>query len=456
MKSTLRKFAQICGGTLIGDDIKFNGLSTDTRKISKGELFIALKGPNFNGARFLDKAASNGAVGALVESGSFANLPIIVVPNVLDSLQLAAKFIRQTVDIPVIGIAGSNGKTTCKEMLASILAQHGNTLSTRGNLNNHIGVPLTLLQLTLEHRYAVIEMGANRSGDITELVGILAPTIGLVTNAGAEHLEGFGSIEGAARAEGELFCALDRECFAILNVDDIFAGMWRDMTIARVVTFGLGAKADFSAREIYTSVGVQGFLTHFTLVTPNGEIAIELHLAGKHNVINAIGAAAAAMTAGASLKSVALGLALMRPVTGRLNLCPAPNGAWLIDDSYNANPSSMHVAIDVLAGLEGRRWLVIGDMAELGEFAAEAHIQTGHYAREHGVERVFAIGALAGLAAKSFGEQGESFDDVESLIYALAKGISSDVRVLIKGSRINHLEHVVEALLSMQPSLRSA
>jgi len=292
-------------------------------------------------------------------------------------------------------------------------------------------------------------MGANHVGVLAQLAGFASPMIGIVTNAGAEPLVGFGSLEGAARAEGELFAALGQDGTAILNADDSFAGLWRDMTVARIVTFGLGSKADFSARDIHTEVGAEGFLTRFTLVSPAGEKAISLHLAGKHNVINALGAAAAASAAGATLDDIANGLSRMRPVKGRLQLRSARQGAWIIDDSYNANPSSLEAAIDVLEALGGRRFLVLGEMGELGDFSREAHLEAGRYARAHGVERLFAVGEATKLSVESFGEGAAWHDDAATVIEAVGRELASDVRVLVKGSRSNRLERVVAALESV-------
>ena len=435
-----------CGGRLEGEDRAFAAVSTDTRKLAAGELFVALRGPSFDGNTFLGEAAARGAAGAIAERTGPEGFPVIVVPDALVALQRAAERWRARFTLPLIAVAGSNGKTTSKEMIASILGGCGPTLATLGNLNNHIGVPLTLLRLASEHRFAVIELGANHPGDVAELAGFAQPSIGIVTNAGAEHLEGFGSLEGAARAEGELFAALGRDGIAVLNADDEFAGLWRDMTVARIVTFGLGAKADFTARDISTGVGAEGFLTRFTLVTPQGEIAIALHLAGKHNVVNALGAAAAAVSAGASLAQVAAGLARMRPVPGRLQLRRGHAGAWIIDDSYNANPSSLHAAIDVLEALGGRRFLVFGQMGELGAFSDEAHAEAGRYARSHGVERLFATGEAAKLTVASFGQGASWHPDTATLTAAVVSALAPEVRLLVKGSRSNRLERVVAAL----------
>jgi UDP-N-acetylmuramoyl-tripeptide--D-alanyl-D-alanine ligase len=442
----LSEIAADCGGLLRGEDRGFTAVVTDTRKLTAGELFVALRGPNFDGNEYLAEAARRGAAGAIAERAGPDGFPVILVDDGLAALQRAARLWRARFPLPLVAVAGSNGKTTTKEMIAAILECRGPTLATAGNLNNHIGVPLTLLRLETAHRHAVVELGANRAGDITQLAGFATPQIGIVTNAGAEHLEGFGSLEGAARAEGELFAALGRDGTAILNADDSYAGLWRDMTVARVVTFGLGAKADFSARDIRSAVGAGGFLTRYTLVAPQGETPIELHLAGKHNVGNSLGAAAAAAAAGADLADIAAGLARMRPVGGRLQWRAARDGAWIIDDSYNANPSSLHAAIDVLEATGGRRMLVLGEMAELGSYTREAHLEAGRYARAHGVERLYGVGEATRLAVEAFGEGAAWYADTGALSAALVRELAADVRVLVKGSRINRLERVVAAL----------
>ena len=461
MTRRLGEFAADCGGTLHGADAAFGAVSTDTRSVGRGELFVALRGPRFDGAAFVSQALAAGAAGAVVEASAVAALlapqgaargpggavlPLIAMDDTQLALQRAANAWRRRFAIPVIGVAGSNGKTTCKEMIAAILAQGGPVLSTRGNLNNHIGVPLTLLRLDATHRHAVIEMGANRAGDVAELVRFALPGIGIVTNAGAEHLEGFGSLEGVARAEGEMFAGLEADGTAVVNADDAFAPLWRGMTRARLVSFGLDPAADFHAVDVATSVGADGFLTRFALVSPRGRAPVELRLAGMHNVGNALGAAAVAVSAGATLEQVAAGLGAMRPVPGRLNFRTARSGAWVIDDSYNANPSSMLAGIDVLAGLDGRRWLVIGDMAELGGFAADSHAEIGRYARERGIERLYATGTLAGIAVERFGAGARWFPDGESLARTLDTELEAGVRVLVKGSRVNRLERVVETI----------
>jgi UDP-N-acetylmuramoyl-tripeptide--D-alanyl-D-alanine ligase len=449
MKRTLAKFARACGGALSGADAPYTDVVSDSRTLTAGQLFVALRGPHFNGHDFLAAALAAGAAGAVVDAAQPLALPQIVVGDTQDALERAALAWRADFHGPLVGVAGSNGKTTAKEMLAAILGQTGSCLATRGNLNNHIGVPLTLLRLTPTHRFAVIEMGANHPGEVAALVQLARPTVGMITNAGAEHLEGFGSLEGVARAEGEMVAGLAPAATAVLNADDEFAGLWRGLTRARVVTFGVRAAADFSASEVRASVGAEGFRTHFQLRAPEGCAPIELCVGGAHNIANALAAAAAAMSAGATLEHIAAGLAAVRAVPGRLQFRQAQSGAWLIDDSYNANPSSMHAAVEVLGSLAGRRWLVLGDMAELGAHAEDAHAEIGEFARAQGVERLYATGALMQRAVDNFGAGAHWFPDVAALIAALTAALAvagPQVRILIKGSRFNRLERVVGVL----------
>ena len=456
MTPTLANIAQLCGGRLEGADATFTSVSSDTRTLGKDALFVALRGPNFNGNEFVAAAATSGACGALVDTQQAVALPQIVVTDTQVALERAGNGWREQFAIPVIGVAGSNGKTTAKDMTAGILGQVGHCLATRGNLNNHIGVPLTLLRIDPTHRFAVVEMGANRGGEVAALVRIARPTVGMITNAGAEHLEGFGSIEGVARAEGEMVEGLAPTATAVINADDEFANLWRGLTKARIVTFGVRSAADFKATDIHTTIGPEGFLTHFTLVCPLGSAAVTLHMGGRHNVANALAAAAAASAAGAQLEHIVAGLGAMRAVAGRLQFKKALSGAWIIDDSYNANPSSMRAGIEVLAQLEGPKWLVIGDMAELGDFAEIAHTEVGEFARAKGVERMFAMGGLAKLAVDSFGAGAQWFPDSQALAAALTQALAAaspeadagpGVRMLIKGSRVNRLERVVDVLV---------
>jgi len=446
MNRTLADFARVCGGELIGSDRAYTGVSTDTRSIKPGELFVALRGPRFNANEFVNAAAEAGAAGAVVDTRVDARIAQILVGDTLEALQRSASAWRGQFTLPVIGVAGSNGKTTCKEMTAAILSRAGETLHTRGSLNNHIGVPLTLHRLDRSHRFAVIEIGTNHAGEVAALCKLARPTVGLITNAGAEHLEGFGTVEGAARAEGEMIADLDATQTAVINADDEFAGLWRGMTRARVVTFGVEQRADFYANDFASSVDAGGFVSKFTVATPSGATAVELHLAGEHNVANALCATAAAMAAGASLDDVRTGLATIRPVPGRLQFKTAPSGAWIVDDSYNANPSSMKAGIEVLASVDARRWLVMGDMGELGDAANESHAEIGRFAREHHIDRMFATGKLSALAVEAFGAGAQWFEDTEALARAVNAELTREVCVLVKGSRSARLERVVDAL----------
>jgi len=446
MMRTLASFAAACGGRLQGEDRSYSQVSTDTRTLARGELFVALRGPRFNGNEFVAAAHAAGAAGAVVDAPQATPLAQVIVAESQAALTRAAQNWRGRFDIPVIGVAGSNGKTSTKEMTAAILARLGACLATRGNLNNHIGVPLTLLRLAAEHRFAVIEMGANQSGDVAALVELAAPTIGLITNAGAEHLEGFGTLEAAARAEGEMVEGLPAAGTAVINADDPYAPLWRAVTRASVVSFGMTAGAAWRAEAVHFEVDAHGFKTRFTIAGPLGRADVALELAGRHNVMNALGAAAAAAAAGASLEHIVAGLATVRAVPGRLQFKRARSGAWLIDDSYNANPSSVRAGIEVLAQLDGKKWLVLGDMAELGDFAQASHADIGAFARAHGVERLFATGSLTVGAVESFGAGGQWFADAPALAAALSASADAGVRMLVKGSRMNRLERVIEAL----------
>jgi UDP-N-acetylmuramoyl-tripeptide--D-alanyl-D-alanine ligase len=447
MNATLSAFAHSCGGRLVGPDASFSGVSSDSRTVNPGELFVALSGPRFNGEDYVAAALERGAVGAVVRTQQATARSQIVVDDTLVALAGAAHAWREGFAIPVVGVAGSNGKTTVKELISSILSQVGPCLSTRGNLNNHIGVPLTLFRINAEHRFAVVEMGADRAGEVEALVRMGRPTVGIITNAGAEHLEGFGSLEGVARAEGEMVAGLKPGATAIINHDDPFASLWTNMTPARVSTFGLQPGAQFTAAAVRTTINESGFVTDFTLQTPQGSVPVALHLAGRHNLINALGAAAAASATGVSLADIARGLAQMRPVPGRLQLKRAAGGAWIIDDSYNANPSSVQAGIDVLAQLDGPRWLVFADMGELGEYATESHREVGTVAKAAGIERLFATGTLARLAVETFGAGANWFPDTRALAAGVNAELSGEVRMLVKGSRFNRLETVVAALV---------
>ncbi len=447
MKRRMLDAASAIGGRLIGGDGPFGEVSTDSRKLEPGSLFVALRGPTFDGADFAEAAAAAGAVGVIAERALSLTIPQIVVGDALAALQALARSWRESFDLPIVAVAGSNGKTTCKEMTAAILSQMGPCMATRGNLNNHIGVPLTLLRLSKEHRSAVVELGANRIGDVAALMPIVRPRIGVITNAGAEHLEGFGDLDGVATGEGETVACLVEDATAVINADDAFSNYWRGLAGARRITsFGMQASADFAAKEPLHAIERGEFVTRFGLVCPLGEALITLRVGGVHNVMNAVAAAAAAAAAGASLADIVVGLAGFRAVAGRLQLKSGPRNSWIIDDSYNANPSSVHAGLDVLGAQPGAKWLVLGDMGELGAYTDASHAEVGAYARDSGVTRLFGLGTLTTRAVEAFGGGAEWFSDVEALIRRLQAELAPGVTVLIKGSRVNHLERVVQAL----------
>jgi UDP-N-acetylmuramoyl-tripeptide--D-alanyl-D-alanine ligase len=438
----LSDVARRLGATLHGSDAEFTRVNTDTRQLRAGDLFVALKGERFDGHDFVLRAASLGAVGCIVSRKNDSPCAQIVVPDTLTALQDYAASWRKDAGVPVIAVTGSNGKTTTKQLLAEVAAARGSVLATEGNLNNHIGVPLTLLRLRAEqHRTAIIEMGANHLGEIARLAAIARPDVGIVTMAGDAHLEGFGSREGVARGKGELFAALDGGV-AIINADDAFAPLWQSLAArASILTFGLAYSADVRAERVQLAADE----THFRLVTPEGHAEVTLRLAGRHNVGNALAAAAGGVALGISVDAVAAALSRTQPVAGRLNWKKARKGARVLDDTYNANPSSLRAAMELLATLPGQRWLVLGDMKELGADAEALHEDAGRVARQLGVDRVYAVGDLARAAAAGFGK-GRHFNSVEALVDALYEDVQPDVAILVKGSRSSRMERVVAAL----------
>lgn len=450
---SVSELGRIARGETLGDNVAFTSISTDTRTLQPGALFVALRGDNFDGHEYVAAAAKSGAAVALVDKRVAVDIPQVIVADVLAGLSLFAREWRRQFNIPVIGVTGSNGKTTTKELLGSILSQIGPCLITRGNLNNHIGVPVMLLEITASHRFAVIEMGANHQQEIAHLMGIAEPTIGIVTNAGAAHLEGFGSLDGVAKGKGEMFRALPSDGVAIINADDVYAPMWRDTRAPECVyTFGLEQQADFMAHKVQTAGNTGDFRIDFDLVTPVATRAAMIGLAGLHNLRNALGAAAASFAAGASIDHIVAGLAAMRKVAGRLEFKPAIHGAFLVDDSYNANPSSLQAGLDAFRSFSGERWLVLGEMRELGASADELHAQVGRYAKQTGVSRMLAVGEHARHAVAAFGANAQWFADTDALTAAAKTDLRPGVAVLIKGSRANRLERVAAALAASAPT----
>jgi UDP-N-acetylmuramoyl-tripeptide--D-alanyl-D-alanine ligase len=442
---SMREASAAIGARTMGEDVRFLSVSTDSRTLARGALFVALRGERFDGHRFLDAARDRGAAAAMVDEDSSAGspgMPRLVLRDTRLGLGRLAAHWRGRFDIPLIAVTGSNGKTTVKEMIAAILRAHfgdARVLATEGNLNNDIGLPLTLLGLRDAHRAAVVELGMNHPGETAALAAIASPTVALVNNAQREHQEFMRGVAEVAREHAAVFDALRESGVAVINADDEFAGYWRGLLSGRRVRdFGVERPAQVSGRRTPGSM--------VELQTPEGRASIELHADGRHNVSNACAAAACALAAGVSLGAVAKGLAAFRPVSGRMQRLAARSGARLIDDSYNANPDSVRAAIDVLAAEPGTRFLLLGDMGEVGERGAEFHEEVGRYARERGVDRLYALGDLCRSAAEAFGKGARHFETVEELIAAARGEVVANTVALVKGSRFMRMERVVQAL----------
>jgi len=438
---SLAEIAQGVGGKLVGGDARINGVSTDTRTLNPGELFVALRGPNFDGHAFVEAARAAGAAGALVQADLDTPLPHIEVADSLKALgQLAATW-RARFDIPLVAVTGSNGKTTVKEMIGAILSANARTLISTGNLNNEIGVPLVLCGLRPEHRYAVIEMGMNHPGEIGYLSGLARPTVAVITNAAAAHLEGLGSVEAVADAKGEIIDGLGAGGVVVLNRDDPFFEHWRRMAGDHsVLSFGFDREADVRPG---TDAGVDG---RFRLQVRGQAADVALPLAGRHNIANALAAAAAAFAVGFDAAHIKSGLERVKPVPGRLCARRGIGGATILDDSYNANPASVAAGLDVLAARGGRRVMVLGDMAELGAGARAMHERVGEQARDRGIDELHGFGDMSEAAVRAFGTAGVHHRDRNELVAALRDGADSDTTFLIKGSRRMRMDEVAEAL----------
>jgi UDP-N-acetylmuramoyl-tripeptide--D-alanyl-D-alanine ligase len=449
---SLAELVQPLDGTLVTADAEFGSVAIDSREIGPGQLFVALRGDSFDGHDFLGAVAGQGAVAALVsESGEYP-VPALRVRDTRLALGQLAALNRVHFEGPLIGITGSCGKTSVKNMLGAILGRCGSTLATQGNLNNEIGVPLTLLRLEPSHRYAVVEMGAARAGDIDYLCKLARPGIALLLNAMPAHLEGFGSVNGVAHAKGEILSGLDGKGTAIFPAGNEYSSLWHDLAgAADCLDFGFDEGA-VQARQIqYCDASGSGF----QLQTPAGAGDVNLLVAGRHNIANALAAAAAATAAGIGIDDICAGLGSVEPGVGRLLPLQAVSGAQLIDDSYNANPASVKAAIDVLAGTPGRRWLVLGTMAELGPDSEQMHADVGEYAAEQNIEALWVTGDFTQAAADAFGNQGRCFASREALAAALLAEAGKGDTVLVKGSRSAGMEEVVTALLDESGTERS-
>ena len=423
------------------------GVSTDTRHIQRGDLFIALQGPNFDGHKFVQQAKDSGALAAIVAEPLDMELPQIVVEDTKLALGALAAAVKAKVAPLTVGITGSSGKTTVKEMVAAILSRRGKVLATKGNFNNDIGVPLTLLRLEHDHDFAVVEMGANHLGEIAYTSNLVKPDVATIVNAAAAHLEGFGSLLGVARAKSEIFKGLPGHGLAVLNADSQFYDFWKSkLRLTKVQSFSLQTSSDFYAED--TILGLDG-CAQFDLVSPQGRVSISLSLPGLHNVSNALVAAALAIGVGASLNDVAEGLRFMPHVAGRLQVKQLTNQVKILDDTYNANVASVNAAIDLLSSFAGRRILILGDMAELGEKSRYYHEQVGEYAKQKGIDQLYTLGVLSQNASQVFAAKGKHFSQLEALnefMLSQLRGEQRDITILVKGSRSAKMERVVAAM----------
>jgi len=501
MQGTLAQLvAAIPGARLVGADVAFGGVSTDSRKVDAGALFVALRGETFDAHDFLDQVAARDVAAVVVSALPDGwTLPAIVVPDTLVALGRIAHAWRSQFSIPLIGVTGSNGKTTVKEMIASILAAavgDDARLATQGNLNNEIGVPLTLLRLTASHRAAVVELGMNHPGEIGRLAAIAAPTVALVNNAQREHQEFMHTVEAVARENGAVLQSLAADGVAVFPGDDVYTDLWRGMATCDVLTFGLSDACDVRASytsngfgsllQVTTSLARDASLTSPTsfprrrepqfveqsteqnldsrlrgndglegagdglIGTGNNTFTVTLAAAGEHNVRNALAAIACALGAGIDQAAIVRGLEAFAPVGGRLQQKQAAGGATVIDDTYNANPDSMRAAIDVLAAYPAPRILVVGDMGEVGAQGQEFHEEIGAYASSRGIDTVLATGELARHLVASGAQHYEQFDE---LLAALDEKLGSNMQatVLVKGSRFMKMERVVQHLTGSTP-----
>lgn len=471
----LHEAAQALHAGLSGANVTFTSVRSDSRAVSAGDLFIALVGDKFDGHQFVAEAGKKGAVAAMINQDSElrtedSGIPLLAVKDTRSSLGRLSGYWRGKFDIPLVAVTGSNGKTTVKELLAAILREHcastqsssphpfplspgergggeglldprSRVLATSGNLNNDIGVPLMLLQLRSQHRYAVIEMGMNHAGEIAYLTGLARPDVAVINNAAPAHIEFFPSVEAIARAKGEIFQSLGPDGSAVINADDAFAPLWRDLAKGRrIVEFGLNPGANVTAQYRLFAAGAQ-----LRVRTPSGDTDVRLQVLGIHNVRNALAAAACAVALGIPNDAVARGLGVFAGMKGRLQRTPCLHGATLIDDTYNANPESVKAALAVLAVAGGKKVLVLGDMGELGARGVTLHQEIGEQARRAGIDALFTLGKLSAHAAGKFGTDGRHFERIEDLLAEVENLLAPDVTVLVKGSRFMQMERVVKS-----------
>jgi len=452
----LSEAAKAMNATLVGKDDEFISVGTDSRNLTKGQLFVALKGDHFDGHDFAEQAVAQGAAAVLISNPNLGIVPAIVVEDTYQALGLLATYWREKFAIPVVAITGSNGKTTVKEMIAAILAAKAGSVNaihaTAGNFNNHIGLPLTLLKLRDTHQYSVIEMGMNHLGEIDYLTRIAKPSVALINNAGTAHIGEVGSRDNIAKAKGEIFAGLSDNGIAVINADDDFAGYWKSLNAGKkIVTFGLkpfnlkpsnlNQQADVTATYEENSGVSQVHLT-----TPQGDVSFSLAVLGAHNIGNALAASAVAVALGVQNADIARGLSGFGAVKGRLQRKAGLNGAVIIDDTYNANPDSMKAAIDVLANQAGKKILVLGDMGELGADAKRMHEEVGAYAKAAGLTKLYCLGKLSIEIGRGFGEGAQNYATPMAISENIKPLLNGDTTVLIKGSRFMRMERVVDLL----------
>ncbi|MCP5243381.1 UDP-N-acetylmuramoyl-tripeptide--D-alanyl-D-alanine ligase [Nitrosomonas sp.] len=460
----LQKAAQVLQARWQGENVQFTGVSTDSRTLRKGDLFVALTGERFEGWRFVRDAHDHGAVAAMVgartETDSLStDMPFIFVNDTRVGLGQLAAYWRSQFSMPLIAITGSNGKTTVKDMLATIL--HQNTggvnvaprnlptmqfvLATEGNLNNDIGMPLMLLRMRDSHQFIVIEMGMNHMGEIAYLTQLAKPDVAVITNAGHAHLEGLGSVEAVAQAKGEIFAGLSMRGIAVINADDQYASLWRTLAGGRqVIDFGMNLQS--KRAQVFAEYQSDVYGSKLFLHLPDGEIDVYLQVPGVHNIRNALAAAAAAVAVDIDKKTIAAGLQCFKGVRGRLQIKRGRNDSVLIDDSYNANPDSVRAALAVLSSAKGKKILVLGDMGELGEPSINLHRTIGEEARCAKLDELLTLGELSRYASEAFGQNARHFVDMDQLLNYAERLLDADVTMLIKGSRFMHMEQVIKGL----------
>jgi UDP-N-acetylmuramoyl-tripeptide--D-alanyl-D-alanine ligase len=442
----LSDIARWTEGRLIGEDLAVDAIATDTRSLPSGALFVALRGERFDAHDFIDAAEAAGAVAAMVSRPVETRLPQVHVADTQDALGELAAGLQEGRPAVVLALTGSNGKTSVKTLLHGILARAGDAYANPGNLNNEIGLPLAVIGAPEDARFAVYEMGAGKPGDIAYLCSIVAPNVALVNNVAAAHIERLGSLSGVAETKGAIYEALPDDGIAVVNADDTYApSFMQRIGSRRVLRFGIEQDADVRARDI----ALEPAGSRFQLLTPAGRAEVRLPLPGRHNVANALAAAAMALAAGAGFEAVVEGLQNAAPVKGRQARHALARGNELVDDSYNANPGSVAAALATLAG-KGEAWLVLGDMRELGLEGPALHAEAGRQARAAGLSRLWTVGELAAEASAAFGDGGRHFDSREALARTLREALSAaeGVRVLVKGSRGSAMDTVVAALLA--------